>query len=403
MCEVGHLTAKERESISVEELTQLVLRCVKEGQQETGTIGKRVRLPVSKVWEILFQLCPAAHRSDGVSGWPGYCGIWVPQSDFAFARRFFESIALLQRDALVVLVDWEEHPRAIQVEAGIFDLTYALNRVESTRTTSSCQGHEYVHTRTHAFVTFQCPAEVAMQLARIVRHHQGFSISISYGRQIPQQVQCEIKIVYVEMPPRPDSLSMPLKQLQAEFIADMGSAGLLTQEATLILIPFVPWNTDEGSFLPEAQKIIDEAFQTAAQLGHRYVDCEHLLFALLKNLPPGKNVMQLFDMLRIFPQDILQMLEADLRGLPPEKGQPEPQLHREAELVRSKVEAGRPDGSPKLTGDAAEALRMASMYTRERGQRNVSGFHLVHGVCRYLLRETEKSYLVSLAASEETT
>jgi hypothetical protein len=91
MCKAGHLTAKERESISVEELTQLVLCCVKEGQQETETIGKSMRLPVSNVWEILFQLCPTAHRSDGVSGWPGYCGIWVPQGDFAFARRFFET------------------------------------------------------------------------------------------------------------------------------------------------------------------------------------------------------------------------------------------------------------------------------------------------------------------------
>ena len=223
MYEVGHLTAKERESISAEELAQLVLCCAKAGQQEAEKSGKRVRLPVNNVWEILFQLCPTAHRSDGVPGWPSYCGIWVPQSDFAFARRFFESIALLQRHALVALADWEKHPRAIQVEAGIFDLAYALNQVENTLTTTSCQGHEYVHTHTHAFVTFQCSTEVAMELAQIVRHHQGFSISISYERQISQQVRCEIKIVYVEIPPRPDSFNRSLKQLQAEFVADMGS------------------------------------------------------------------------------------------------------------------------------------------------------------------------------------
>jgi len=383
------LTTKERENISLEELIQLVLRYLKEGQQEPGMIGQCLVCAVNKVWELLIRLCPQASKMDGMP-YPYGVGIRVFPCDFAFVRKFFEAIGLLQRRGLIRLFDWEAHPEIIQVEAGIFDLVYALNRLRNTQTEASCQGHQYVDLHLPAFVEFGCPFEIATELAQIVRRHRGFSIDISYQREHFQRVMCSIAIRY-----NSDSCNNPFKQSQVEFIADMESAGLLTEEITQMFIPFEQCEP-EGIFLPEAQKIIDEAFQTANQLEHRYVDCMHLLFALLRHLPPKENVLQLFDMLHIFPEQLLQTLEIDLKQLPPEKEKQEHQFHPSAELVRSKVEANRPDGSPKLTRDAAEALRRAAIYSRERGQRSMSGFHLAHGICRYLLRETKKSFLISI-------
>ncbi|HIE29232.1 TPA: hypothetical protein EYP66_18325 [Candidatus Poribacteria bacterium] len=389
--EMKALTTRERESISVEELMQLILRCLEKGQQEPEMIGQRLVCAVNRVWELLIRLCPTADIVDGVP-YPYKVGIRVAQSDFAFAKRFFEAIGSLQKRGLIVLVDWEAHPESIQVEAGIFDLVYALNRVKNTQTNSSCQGHQYVDLHTPAFVGIWCPFEIAIELAQIVCRHQGFSIDISYQREHSQQVVCRIEIRYIGNPPNPDLFNRPLKQLQAEFIEDMESTGLLTDEVTQMVIPF-DLCEPEGIFLPDAQKVIDEAFQTAAQFGQRYVDCEHLLLALLKNLPPRENVLQLFDMLHVLPEQLVQTLEADLKQLPLEEKETEQRLHWSAELVRSKVEANRPDDSPKLTRDAAEALRRAAIYARERGQRNVSGFHLAHGICRYLLRETKRTFL----------
>ena len=146
--------------------------------------------------------------------------------------------------------DFEAHPEAIQVEAGIFDLVYALNQIRNTRTLASCQGHQYVDIHTPAFVVFKCSFEIAIQIARIVRNHRGFYIQISYEKHLSQQVECHIEIFYVEMPPHPGSFSRPLKQIQTEFIADMESAGLLTEEVTQMLIPWCP-NESEGIFLPK--------------------------------------------------------------------------------------------------------------------------------------------------------
>lgn len=96
------LTTRERENISVEELMQMILRCLKEGQQEPEMIGQRLVCAVNRVWELLIRLCPKADIVDDVS-YPCKVGIRVAQSDFAFAKRFFEAIGSLQKQGLIVL------------------------------------------------------------------------------------------------------------------------------------------------------------------------------------------------------------------------------------------------------------------------------------------------------------
>ena len=102
---VKPLTEQECEQISVEELMRLLLHHFKERQQEFE--GSQIRrIPEVAVLEFLPHLCPIPPRETDVTA-PSESADMKEKVDYitkknpAFAMKFFEAIALLQRRGLI--------------------------------------------------------------------------------------------------------------------------------------------------------------------------------------------------------------------------------------------------------------------------------------------------------------
>ncbi len=96
------LTEQEREQIGVEELMRLLFRHFKEQQQELDR-SQRSRIPIVQIHELLPLLCPIP---DGMINISNDSRVedkinWIIKERSAFAMKFFEALALLQKRGLI--------------------------------------------------------------------------------------------------------------------------------------------------------------------------------------------------------------------------------------------------------------------------------------------------------------